>query len=468
MRIPVWLTALSALVALAVVFFAGQWLLEPDRPLIASAGFSLDTITPNADGSEDIAIFSYEVTRDATVSIFLTLTDNPEVEFFFRNQVDRAADKYSVYFSGIVDGFVLPDEQIEGEVISRLIPNGAYTWTVRAVADDDGEVMEKTGTLNVTDGDEVLPDMIDFSVSPQIFTPNQDGRGDRVQISVYLLKEADLTVHLVSETGEELFMPRREGGREAGEAGRQEFDYEGGVDIGADPPPDGTYTVVARTQDAEGQIVERRSTLTIEQGGKPLAEIVGQPIGPDVIFVARPYEDNYFTSVDVTGERIDMPTGSDTLSVEAVTMQLGDLLVFSLVVENYGSSPIRTDGPFPGTVYQQEQRYGAMGPLGGDGVWRVGIQCESAAESYPWRWAIGIPDDLYTEEAPDGELYYYLEPGERSVTWGAIRMTELVDGWNPQECWAGLIHEGVGISLANTVVGPREIALIDSTPVETE
>ncbi len=41
-------------------------------------------------------------------------------------------------------------------------------------------------------------------------------------------------------------------------------------------------------------------------------------------------------------------------------------------------------------------------------------------------------------------------------------MTELILRQNPQTCFAGLIHEQVGISIENQRVGPREIELIDA------
>ena len=66
-----------------------------------------------------------------------------------------------------------------------------------------------------------------------------------------------------------------------GKAGRHLFDYDGGVDLNADPPPDGTYQVVAFAQDAVGQEVQRTASLTIEQGGKPYAQIVPQTTGVD-------------------------------------------------------------------------------------------------------------------------------------------------------------------------------------------
>jgi hypothetical protein len=134
-------------------------------------------------------------------------------------------------------------------------------------------------------------------------------------------------------------------------------------------------------------------------------------------------------------------------------------------VENYGASPLRTSGPPPGTVYQQTQLYASLGEdaFQQAGVWRVGIQCETSAASYPWRWSLGDATTLESEVDPiSGNTYLYLLPGERAVVWGAVRMTEYQPNANPQTCYAGLIHEGVNISVRNQVVGARAIELQNS------
>jgi hypothetical protein len=46
----------------------------------------------------------------------------------------------------------------------------------------------------------------------------------------------------------------------------------------------------------------------------------------------------------------------------------------------------------------------------------------------------------------------------------ASRMTNLVETQNPQDCWAGLVHEDVEVSLQNSNVGRREIELADTSP----
>jgi hypothetical protein len=208
--------------------------------------------------------------------------------------------------------------------------------------------------------------------------------------------------------------------------------------------------------------MQQTATLTIEDGGDPQAEIAPQSVGVDVIFAHQPYDDDYLSQTEQFGELISPPDSPDDMSLSAITMPVGDVLVFMLTVENYSDVPIRTTGPAPGTVYQEDQRAATLGWYDQSGAWRVGIDCDTAPSDYPWRWAVGSAEDLLTvEDTETGEVYYYLPAGERAVVWGAIRMTDLVASRNPQNCWAGLIHEDVEVSIRNSRVGAREVELVD-------
>ncbi|MFN8375837.1 MAG: hypothetical protein U0694_23565 [Anaerolineae bacterium] len=464
MRLPILLIIVAAVVTLVIVGAVGMLLLQPPQPLIVSAEFQSDTITPNADGDNDITIFRYTLSRSADVSIIMESEDG--TQYIFRDSEPRTRGDYQVEFSGIVGGFTLPSETISGEVISRLIPNGRYTWYLRAAG--AGENEERSGILNIENGDAVLPDIVTFTVSPQVFSPNQDGIEDHSEINVYLSKDvAELIVYLLADDGEKIYISERDIGRRPGEAGRHNFDYEGGVDLGLDPPPDGTYTLVVEAQDLEGQRIRRTSTLTIATGGEPQAEIAPQSVGVDVVFDVVPYEERFYSTADRLGDLIDAPVDPDDLAANAITMPVGDVLTFRLTVENYSNVGIRTAGPPPGTVYQQNQLAGALGFYGESGAWVVGIQCDTSTTSYPWRWALGTAETLTSVTGSDGNTYLYLPAGESREIWGGIRMTDLIERRNPQYCWAGLIHEDVEVSVYNMRVGPREIELVNTAPEAT-
>ncbi|MEM6530903.1 MAG: hypothetical protein AAF653_21580, partial [Chloroflexota bacterium] len=271
-----------------------------------------------------------------------------------------------------------------------------------------------------------------------------------------------LEVYLETPDGAQIFIPPQIGETRSGEAGRFTFDYDGGIDAGSEPPPDGEYRVVATAQDAVGQRIEREATLKITDGGSPLAEIAAQSIGADVIFTVLPYDEAMQTDIDLPGELLVLPDNPADPNRNDITMPMGDVLVFKLIVENYGDVPIRTHGALPGVVYDQTQRAASLGNFDQSGAWRVGIDCDTAVSDYPWRWRIGNEDTLdevYDEETDN--TYFYLPPGERATVWGGIRMTELIDSRNPQNCWAGLIHEDVGIAVRNARVGARSIELVD-------
>jgi hypothetical protein len=460
MRLSPLIAGLAALAAFVFVGVIGALLLQPNRPLLVNAGLSLSKITPNGDGSDDATEVRYTLNRNAKVTVSFT-NKASGVRYVFRNAEERPADSYKVLFSGVVDGYVLPGENPGGAVEARLVPDGDYTWAIDAES-DSGEQASASGNLTVADGDPVLPTIQNFSVSPQVFTPNQDGVDDRVEINIYLAKPATLTVYLEDKDQQRYYISERDEGRKPGEAGAHLFDYDGGVDNDITPPPDGQYTIVAIAEDKEGQRIRRTSAVTLANGGLPNAEIAAQPTGGSVFYTTAPNRDSYFTDAKTPGETVPMPGG--VLSLQAkITMPQNDLLIFRLTVSNYGSTPIRTVGPWPGTVYQYDQTPAAMNAENVSGAWRVGLACERSETSLPWRWAIGSPDQL-TKVDREGETLWYLMPGQQAVVWGAIRMTRLIKTRNPQECWAALIHEDVAIPPLQSNVGPIKVEL---TPAQT-
>jgi hypothetical protein len=456
MRLSPLITALAAFVAVIVVGVAGAKVIQPNRLLLSDSRFSLAKITPNGDGDADATTIDYTIGRNAKVTIAF-VSKTTQQRFLFRNAEARPAGSYSVLFSGVVDGFAAPGDLPSGTIETRLIPNGDYAWSIQAVADDNGETATTNGVLTVADADSALPAMTDFSVSPQVFSPNQDGVDDRVSINISLAKAATLTVYLEDAAQHRYYVAERIEGRKPGEKGAHLFDYDGGVDNNITPPPDGQYTVIVLAEDKEGQRTRRTGTVTIKDGGLPNAEIAAQSTGGTLFYSTLPYKDSYYTTESAKGEAVPQPQGV-TSSLSTITMPQSDLLVFRLTVSNYGSTPIRTVGPWPGTVYQYDQVAAAMNSEAVTGAWRVGLQCERSETTLPWRWAIGTPDQL-TKVERDGDTFWYLPPGKQAVVWGAIRMTKLIKTRNPQVCNAALIHEDVEVPALQSNVGPISIEL---------
>jgi hypothetical protein len=408
---------------IVVIAVAVAWLLfRGDPDLLREVMVEHQLITPNADGELDATALSYELTRNATVSIYFE--DQAGERYYFRRERPRGVGTYDVLFSGVVEGYLLPGEDIEGEILSRLLQDGDYDWTVTAT-DEDGRSQSVSGALTIASADTELPELRDFSLDKKVFTPNQDGIDDRVQIQFFLPKETEQTrVFVQMPDGAELPVAELERGVAPGSPGRHYFDYEGGVDNKATPPPDGTYTVVAIAEDAEGQKIQVEDELTLQFGGVPRAEIISPQIG-------------------------------DTFALSSTAVELCDTVTFELTVQNYGTTPIRTSGPFPGAVYDSDWNYNTLGWQTESGAWRVAVGYENELSNYPYRWAIGNPGDL--EQIGD---HYYLMPGQRAVVSGAIRLVGPLGERNPQPIWAGLIHEDVEISQFNNRVDPHDL-LID-------
>jgi hypothetical protein len=389
-----------------------------EEPLLSDVSFSADHITPNADGDSDVVRIEYWLSRTADLSIYFI--DQDGQRYSFRNSRRRAPcdeDPYSVLFSAVVDGYVLPGEIWEGYAVTqRVLPDGVYTWVVEAV-DEMGKLEQETGTLTVSEADQELPGLLGLVASPAVFTPNLDGVEDQTELSVYLIKHvASLSLYLLGDDGIRYHVgAESDGPVPPGEPGLHTFAYDGGLLLGADPPPDGTYTVWAETQDAVGQHAVATTTLSIENGGLPQGYI----LGGEVEWSSR-------------------------------SVLLGETLYFTLTVENDSVTTLRTSGPLPGTVYASDEDFDTVGAPSLVGVFRVGIHCENEAVVYPYRWAIG--DETVLEEDSEGRLY--LPPYTRAVVSGGVRFVDVVDARNPQFCWAGLIHEGVDMVPGSTHVDP--------------
>jgi hypothetical protein len=383
------------------------------RPLLYDVEVYPEVISPNADGDDDAANIRYKLFRNANVSIYFI--DQDGKRHYHRKEERRSAQdaSYWTLFSGVVD----VDEG--GAVKRRMMPNGQYTWVIEATG-HGGQTDKAEGSLTIVDADTTLPELRGFSVSPQVFSPNRDGVDDHVTINYFLPKPASVRVYLLNEEGKKYFIPEKVSQRiEPGEVGLHEYDYEGGVDLGAVPPPDGTYTVTAIAEDILGQRVEEQSILTIQDGGVPRADIINAVV-------------EYGTEDGLRG------------SFTSLTIPLSGTLYFTATVENYGDTPVRTTGPEPGTTYTTRQNFSTLEWYQSDGAWRFGLDFEeNPAYPYPFRWSLGQHDELEAVVKGD-DVFHYLMPGQRVTIAGAIQILDKPPR-NPFYVWAGLIHEGVEI-----------------------
>lgn len=405
-------------------------------PLLYDVTVSPNAISPNADGDTDITDINYNLRRSAEVSIYF---DNEAGErFYFREKKPRAAGSYNVLWGGVVDsadendGLAASDGQ--RQVLSRVLPNGTYRWTIEAT--EDGETpVQAEGQITLQNADNELPDLNNFAVVPDVFRPNQDGlRDDFVTISYYLTKDVDkLLLYLVdpNEPDVRYYISDDPGIVEPTERGAHDYRYEGGVDLNAEPPPDGEYAIVADARDLAGNRVRVVQKLIIEDGGKPRADVLMSEID----WYAEWGEDG------ATDERPEMN--------RVVGLPLNKRLCFRAVIDNEGTVPIRTTGPWPGQEYRFEENVNTLATREDEswfqqaGVWRFGINFDTTGIDFPYRWAVGRQQDL-ERRVIDGKDQWYLLPGQRSEVHGCIQIDEEPPvGTNIW--WGGLIHEFVGV-----------------------
>jgi len=379
--------AVSVLLALfvLVLILAGC----SNRPLVYDVLIDPETISPNADGVADVARITYHLSRDARVSVYFR--DEQGTQYLFRSDVSRPKGDYEALFSGVIE--------------NRLLPDGRYTCVLEAVA-DGGEHAQVEVPLTIQDGEADYIEIRNLNIHPATFTPNRDGISDRVTVGYYLTKEASkVQVYLLGPEGDKHPVPEDKI-RPVGQAGNHEHDYDAGVDLGATPPPDGTYTVVVEAEDAIGNRDVVRGQLTIVNGGVPQAEVVNRAA-------------LWSSSV----------------------VPLGGTLTFTCTVRNIGRVGIRTKGPEPGTLYTTGENFNSKEFYEEPGIFRLGLDYEgnSSGRMYPFRWQLGRDEELTVIEGQK-----YLMPGQTATVVGHLQIVDEPVKVRPYY-WLGLIHEQVWI-----------------------
>jgi len=397
-------------------------------PLLRDVTVAPAHISPNADGDVDVTEIRYTLSRSAYVSIFFE--DEDGERFYFRQNRRRSPGSYSVLWGGVMDEPKV--EQLENgtnEILSRVLPDGKYRWFVQA-SDDDANTETLDGTITLENGDTELPQLESFAVMPKVFRPNLDGlRDDWVSISYNLSKEVqNIQVYLLDPDSPSLKVHIAEGPNtiEPEEPGNHTYKYFGGVDLNAEPPPDGEYLVVGEANDLAGNRVRVTRSLTIEMGGRPRADVVQGEI-------------DWVNEIN-----------------RVVSVPLGRKLCFNAIVKNEGEVPVRTNGPWPGQEYHfpADFTHNTFNTIASrpenlgkywfeqPGVFRFGLNFSTTGYPYPFRWAIGRQEDLEYLEI-EGQSAWYLMPGNSGRVGGCILFEGRPPGGNVL-WWGGLIHEAYG------------------------
>ncbi|MBN1873773.1 MAG: hypothetical protein JXA33_06055 [Anaerolineae bacterium] len=389
------------------------------KEILENVTLAPDTISPNADGTTDLAKIEFLLNRSATVAIYLYDTTGREYTFRPPTSLALNEDPYTVYFGGIVEGFTDPGEALPYHLPKRMLPDGVYTWKIEAMT-ADAEIGAVTGQLRISEADTAPPGIQDFQIQPTAFSPNQDGIQDAVTLNLTLEKDVEaLNVYLIGIDGVPQYISEEESNIAPNMKGPHIFKYDGGIDAGNEPPPDGNYVVYAEARDKMGQRAIVSQTLKILNAGLPMAYIV-----------------------------------NGNVEFSDVTLVLSDTLCYTLTVENDSDTYIRTTGPWPGTNYRSDQNFNTLGWPEDAGIFRIGMDFDTSLRNYPFRWGLGRPGVELVEL--DG--HWYLPPRARSQVTGCVQIVE-VPIRNPLYYWMGLLHEGMETATVNNRVDPHFITI---------
>jgi hypothetical protein len=315
-------------------------------PLLSGVAVAPGEITPNGDGNADVARLTYTIGQPARVTIVLRGADGHE--YTFRDHRPRQPGQFEALFGGVIDG--------------RMLPDGGYDVVVRAEPPvGTGPAVEATARLTLRDGDQRPPALSGFTLDRSTFTPNQDGIGDAVHIS-FTVDEALAGFRMWLETADGRYVTdivqERRTADDPTRPGAHDFRFDAGVDADAPPPADGEYRVVAEARDRTGNITRQSLPLTIRDSGKPSVTLKG----------------------DVTWSQKVLPIGAT--------------LYFTATVQNAGDTPLRTRGPEPGFVYDNDTSYNQVAPAEVVLLARAGGRATSARVPVPGAAVTGVTLDL--------------------------------------------------------------------------
>lgn len=107
-----------------------------------------------------------------------------------------------------------------------------------------------------------------------------------------------------------------------------------------------------------------------------------------------------------------------------VTMVAGQTLQVSITVTNNGTTPLVTQGPDPGLIYEEGDTFYTRNFPEIPGSFRVGVDFDNrSGVDHPYRWGLGSP----------------LAPGETRTIVGAIHLKNI----QARNYWAGLVQERI-------------------------
>ncbi len=210
-----------------------------------------EAISPNGDGQADEATLSYTLSAAATVSI--SVLDSIGSDFGFLQQpVRQAAGTHTATFKG------------------ETLGDGSYQLLVKARGDDGTEINTVTNVL-------VTRTLGQLSVTPAAFSPNGDGRKDRLTVAFTLSSPAAVRVRVLRDGKYVATLTNAEL-----QPGPQRLDWNGAKRVGR--LLDGSYEAVVEATDTLGLSALRlpfasdtRAPVVKVLKGRPLRVWVSEP-----------------------------------------------------------------------------------------------------------------------------------------------------------------------------------------------
>lgn len=131
------------------------------------------------------------------------------------------------------------------------------------------------------------------------------------------------------------------------------------------------------------------------------------------------------------------------ISLSPTTLNAGDLINVSFTVFNGTASPLATQGPNPGFIYNEGETFRGDGFTEIRDSIRVGVEFDgNTAVDHPYRWGLGAP----------------LAPGQTAVISGAIKMKFS----QSRNYWVGLVREQ--IAWLQDHLGTVGVTVVGGTP----
>ncbi|MCX7716567.1 MAG: hypothetical protein N2Z73_04040, partial [Endomicrobia bacterium] len=216
-----------------------------DKSGVSVVEFNLSNngyFSPNNDGVNDLLVIEYRLSANANVSVIVKNQSNLELIRLEDNQPKNGNQLYSVVWNGqSQDGTLLN----EGSYIIELV-----------VRDISG----KSSTRKKTAWVDFSVDVSNLKVSPQIFSPNNDGYEDQTLISYTLGEDAYVTImiydkqnNLIKKLQENLFRP----------AGVRSVYWDGKNEAGV-VVADGIYVIAISVKDISGNTKTTQTSVEVD------------------------------------------------------------------------------------------------------------------------------------------------------------------------------------------------------------